>query len=240
MKYKKTIFLIITFLTIYIIYFCNQNKSLTYLALGDSFAVGENAYGEQSYGYTDYLANYLSRNYDLKLYTKGFSNKDYRINDLLQDIKLNKSILIDNKALSLKSALREADYLTLTIGANDILSKMSFKNEETVTSFETKEIINDVTDSLEELIKEIKKYNKGTIMLVGYYNLYSYKDKDIIFEDLNLKTKKLSNKYDLIYIDTYSIITKKYLPNSINIHPNTLGYEVIFNKIKEKIPKTDL
>ena len=54
MKHIKLIFTILTVVIIYLIYILTPTNHITYLALGDSFALGENPYGEISYGYSDY------------------------------------------------------------------------------------------------------------------------------------------------------------------------------------------
>ena len=56
-KHIKLIVLIITCLLVYIIYDNNHTKSITYISLGDGFAVGLNSYETKDYGYSDYLSD---------------------------------------------------------------------------------------------------------------------------------------------------------------------------------------
>ena len=51
MKHKKLIGFILLLLIIYFIYISFHDNKVNYLSIGDSLAVGVNAYNERSYGY---------------------------------------------------------------------------------------------------------------------------------------------------------------------------------------------
>ncbi len=235
MKHLKLIFTMLTVLFIYLIYTFTPPNHITYVALGDSFALGENPYGEVAYGYSDYLANYLDRNYQLKLYTKKFANIDARIRDIYQDILLNKKVYINERSIGLKSSLREADIITLSIGANDLMSQIN-QYSEVLLEKKEREIITGIAENLEELLTEIQKYNKK-IILVGYYNLYPKEEKfRLLFEKLDIKYQKICNKKEVTYISLYQDFPiEKYLPNPFDIHPSIEGYEYIYQKILSNI-----
>ena len=86
MKYRKILFFIIVFAVIYLIYFLYHDKTISYIALGDAYALGENPYGEVGLGYPDYFIDKISKNKKVKLYTKDFSNKNYYVHELYEDI----------------------------------------------------------------------------------------------------------------------------------------------------------
>ena len=88
-KHIKILVLIFTCLLIYLIYNKNNINNITYLSLGDEYAMGINSYGVKDYGYNDYLKDYLEKNNKLHKYYNNFSYKEIRINDLYKDI-LNK------------------------------------------------------------------------------------------------------------------------------------------------------
>ena len=81
MKHKKIIVFILLLLIIYFIYITFHDDKINYLSIGDFLSVGVNSYNENSYGYSDYLANYLKEKNLLKNYSKGFANADFRISD---------------------------------------------------------------------------------------------------------------------------------------------------------------
>ena len=77
MKHKKIIVFILLLLIIYFIYITFHDDKINYLSIGDFLSVGVNSYNENSYGYSDYLKDYLSkksikdiadkaRNYDVR------------------------------------------------------------------------------------------------------------------------------------------------------------------------------
>lgn len=235
MKHIKLIFTILTVVLIYLIYILTPTNHITYLALGDSFALGENPYGEISYGYSDYLANYLDKNYKLELYTKKFASIDARIKDIYQDILLNKKVYINERTIGLKSSLREADIITLSIGANDLINQVNKYNEILLEKKE-REILTGIAESLEELLEELKKYNKK-IIVIGYYNLYPKEEKyRLLFEKLDIKYQKVCTKKEITYISLYQDFqTEKYLPNPLDIHPSIEGYDYIYKKILANI-----
>lgn len=234
-KHLKLICTILTVVAIYLIYSFASPNNITYLALGDSFALGENPYGEVAYGYSDYLSNYLAKNHHLKLYTKKFATLDARIKDVKQDILLNRKVYVNEKSLGLKSSLREASIITLSIGANDMISHVNTIGDVLIEK-KIDDIIDIIGRDLEELLTEIEKYNKN-IILVGYYNLYPKDEKyRLLFEKLDQKYQQVSTNKNIIYISMLNTFPyEKYLPNPFNIHPSVEGYEYIYKKIVQNI-----
>jgi len=241
MKYRKILILLIVFVSIFIIYILNIDKKINYVALGDSLALGQNPYGEMGYGYADFVANYLEKNNLLKFYTKKFSKSGARINDLMSDLKDNKQLTIDNKVHSLKVVLNNADLVTMSIGANDFLSTINFKDID-LEFFDDNNLsskLNKIYSDLDGLLKEIRKYAHENIVIIGYYNplprstiLFSNKI-DQLFASVNQQYQKICDKYNVMYIDIYNLFKNNidYLPNPIDIHPNNQGYEAISRKI---------
>lgn len=235
LKHLKLICTILTITLVYFIYILASPDDISYLALGDSFALGENPYGEIAYGYTDYLSNYYAENHHLKLYTKRFANKDARIKDVTQDILLNKKVYVNGRSLGLKSALREANVITLSVGANDIISQVNIIGE-VMLERKMDNILATVETNLDELLTEMKKYNKN-IILVGYYNLYPQNETyRLLFQKMDKKYEQISKKKNITYISLYENFPyDKYLPNPFNIHPSIEGYQYIYQQIIENI-----
>lgn len=234
-KHLKLIITMLTVIAIYLIYILASPNDISYLALGDSFALGENPYGEVAYGYSDYLSNYFASNHHLKLYTKKFASRDYRIKDVKQDILLNRKVYVNGKGIGLKSGLRDANIITLSIGANDLISEMNMVSEVMIER-KTEDIIESIEKNLADLLKEMLKYNKN-IIVVGYYNLYPTKEiYQPLFQKLDQAYKKVCKQNHLTYISLYHDFPyDKYLPNPFNIHPSIEGYEYMKDKIVENI-----
>ena len=237
---KKIFCLLILIIIVYTIYYFNHTEKINYISIGDSLSLGMDANGNTNYGYSKYIANYLKDKNMLKKYNNTFSSSGTRITDLLNDIKINKTITKNNQSLSIKKCLRESNLVTLSIGTDDILSKITFSTNtvETLTNENIIEIANSNLKSLDSLLNEIRKYAKGNIILIGYYNTID--NNSIIIERLYsyliTKTKKITAKYDIEYLDIYNTFKKNkdYLPNPTNFYPSTRAYEDIANKIIEK------
>ena len=234
-KYLKLFSIIIICITIFFIFKLNNKNNITYLSLGDSFALGKNAYGQIDYGYSDYVKDYLSANKRLNKYIKSFSKKDASINSLYQDIVINRQIKINNKKYNIKQMLRESDILTISIGLNDLIYKLSIEqncSKETITRI-TLEIENDFN----KLISEIKKYYHNEIYVVGYYNIYP---ENNIYEESIIKLNNIyKNNQDIVYIDIskMSYNKNKYVPFFMNYFPSRSGYKLISEEIIKKISK---
>ena len=231
----KLLTLIIMSSTIFFIYNKTNYNNISYTSLGDSFAVGIDSYGQQTYSYSDYVKDYLISKRKLKSYSKSFTSKDMTIEKLHNYILTNKEVKYNNKKEKIKNILHETDYLTISIGLNDLLYKMTLTNK--LNDNNINMIIDDINNSFNELIKEIRKIYKHEIYVIGYYDL------NINNEYYRKAIKKLNNIYlnnpEVIYISTYIISENKniFLSNPSNYYPNYKGYQVISSKIIDKISK---
>lgn len=246
MKYKKLLVSLLLFISIFTIYVFANDKKMNYIALGDSLAIGQNPYGQISYGYADYVANYLKRNDLLKFYTKQFAESGDKIDDLLQDIKNNKTIQVDDQIINLKASLRQSDLVTISIGANDFIAGFNLADLKTdLTQKDLKQRVDDIMPLLDEVLKEVRKYAKNEVIVIGYYNplprmtsgLETIIDELFLYADTNYQ--EICDKYNITYIKMYDTFKSHndYLPNPLDIHPNSQGYEVISNQIIDHLEK---
>ena len=151
-KYKKIIILTVISLSVYFIYLVTNKNNITYISLGDSLSIGQNAYGGNSYGYTGYFSDYLRKGHNLNITTTYFNSKNKDISTLYNDILKNESILIDNNNYNLKRLLQEADVITISIGLNDIIYEYSLKNKKKLSKYEEDRIISYIEDNFNNLI----------------------------------------------------------------------------------------
>lgn len=238
---KKLLVLLLLIILPIIIYITNIDHKIYYLALGDSLAAGHNPYGKLGYGYSDYVSDYLKGKKKLEFYTKHYAVSGYRTTDLIRDINDNKEVLINNKVITLKNALTNADLITLSIGANDLFYKLNLTNINTIFEDEIKLMgyVNGVINDIEKVIILLKKYCKEDIILIGYYNPLWQINKDYATKaepyllEANQQMKSLAKKYNLFYVDIYQTFkdNKDYLPNPLDIHPSIHGYQAIADKI---------
>ena len=72
----------------------------------------------------------------------------WRTIDLIDYIEENKEIVVEGKKKTIKNALIKADLVTLSIGSNDVVSKLLLKN-----NYTKEELYN----YLDEYLKDIQK-----------------------------------------------------------------------------------
>ena len=134
---KKVILILFLFLSCYLIYNLTEEKKLSCLVIGDKIA--DNKYLRDSTIITEYNNTYI--------------NQDYRIIDLINIIKYNEEIEINNKNISIHRLLKNTDILIISIGMNDIYYKL---NNDTINIYTH---INNMVNNMETLLSEINKYN---------------------------------------------------------------------------------
>ena len=167
-RLKKLFILLIISLSVYLIYYFTNNNSLTYLSLGDGLAIGENSYGGITYSYNQHFKDYLDKNEKLGIYIDQYNSKTKSLNSLYNDILKDKKITINNNTYTLKRLLQEADIITISIGLNDVIYEYNIKNKPYLSRYEEDKIIKFITDNYESLLKEIRRYTKRNIYLIGY------------------------------------------------------------------------
>ena len=232
MKKRQKLLLMVIIITaiIFIMYKLFYNDKITYIALGDSLAEGRNAYGEINYGYSDIIADSLKENHKLKTYTKKYTESDTKVEDIIESLETSSE---------LKKELREADLVTISIGANDFLSRINKNNLNINEITNYKNIVAEIIPGIDNCIKELKKYAKKDLIIVGYYNPIPFlfntseKDLDSLFSYIDDEYNKIAKKYNVTYISNYQLFKKNddYLPNPSNILPSIEGYQAIANNI---------
>lgn len=210
---KKIILILFLFLSCYLIYNLTEEKSLSCLVLGDNIA--DNPYIKENKLITEYNNNYI--------------NEDYRITDLINIIKYNEEIEIEDKSLSIHRLMKNADILILSVGMNDIYYKLNDNTKDIYT------YINNMVNNMEILLDEINTYTYKKVLVFGYYNITN-KNNDL-FTYLNYKMKKITNKYNYEYIELDNIIKNNpnYLEKSNNFQLNNTGYNEISKIIVENL-----
>lgn len=229
-KYIKYIVFLLIVVAIFAIYHLFKNDKINYIALGDSLAEGMNPYGEVGYSYTDYFADYLNENNKLAHYTKKYTKSGYKTDDIINNLANNNL---------LKKDLRQSNLVTVSIGANDFLGSINIKKLDINDIMKLKSNIILIMPNIDNCIKEIRKYAKEDIIIIGYYNPIPFlfntngDELDELFAYIDSEYQKIANTYNCKYISLYQLFKKNsnYLPNPADIHPNLDGYKAISKKI---------
>ena len=198
----KIIIVLILSLSVYFIYQKNNQKSIKVISLGDNLSLGINSYGIKNYSYLDYYKDFIKEKYNKVEINKKYSNSDLTIFELLEKIKTSPEI---------KRDIRESNILILNVGYNDLIYKLSLEKNLTQNLFQKR--MNEITNSYQYLIKELKKYYPNKIIVIGYYhrNINDY------YQNLGIRklNSVLKENSEVIYINTIFLLnnSNKYFQN---------------------------
>ena len=154
---------------------------------------------------------------------KKYSNPDLTIFELLEKIKTSPEV---------KRDIRESNILILNVGYNDLIYKLSLEKNLTQNLFQKR--MNEITNSYQQLIKEIKKYYANKIIVIGYYqrNINDY------YQNLGIRKLNsiLKDNSEIIYINTIFLLnnSNNYFQNPNSYYPNQLAYQKIAEEIYKK------
>lgn len=227
-----------------------KNEPLHYLALGDSLAAGMNENYEIGYGYADFIAlNYIDKEYSVQ-FNKGFSFPGYTTVNVLEDIQSNVTRSIHDlngpsqTEITLHKAIEQADLITLSAGANDVLKHVN-RSQSGEFSFDLPAVlkaVQEVVANYEKIFAEIQKINPEVdIVIMGLYNPFPYRQDAALQIQLNTLVATMNNsikavveKNGGVFSDVADTVAKDYvtyLPNPNNIHLGKAGYEVVAEKM---------
>ena len=222
---KKVFLILILFLSCYFIYNKTIDNKLYYITIGDSLSKGTNEYGVVSYGYNDYIKDYLKNNNFLKEYNKTFTDDDYQVADIVRIIEYNEN----KNNYSLNRLIKKADIITISLGMNELYYKLDKNNENFYT------YIDNMIKNYSKLLDYINNFHHYKVFILGYYNILG--NSNDIFEYANHKLKEICNKNNYIYIDLSKIFNNNpnYFSKLDSFIPNIRGYEKISQIIVENL-----
>lgn len=176
---KKIIFTLLVFLMIFLIYYFNINKNIYYVSLGDFLSYGKNSYSDN-----------INKHYKNKIdkYINISTLDDYRATNLIKDINDNKEIIVNEEKKNIQNILIKANYITLSIGMNDILNKKNVSYD----------YIDQLLNDIEKIFILIRKYNKDRIDYLSFYNIINNNE---LIEYTNKRLERLCKKNNINYID---------------------------------------
>ena len=206
------LFLFCLFYACYYIYNITEKKCTNIVLIGDSIANNP------------YLSN-------IGIVNKDFVNNDYHIADIVNILKYNQELDINNKSESIHKLLKQSNIVIISIGMNDIYYKLNNDSKEIYT------YLNDMIDSYEDILKVISYYDYDEVYILGYYNITN--EKNDIFNYINYKLRKIVDKYDYKYIDLNKILYNNdiFYKKNDNFCLNNSGYNEIYELIVENLKK---
>lgn len=224
-KYQLILIISISILIAYFIYFFNRDNKINIVALGDGVASGETSYNVDGISYNDYLKEYFESKKLLKKYNNSYAYKNYKLNDIINDLKDNK--LNKEDKLNINQLIHKANIITISFGEEE-LSKMSMTNDL------TKEAIKDFICEYDDFIYMLKDITDGKIIIIGLYeNKYLNKSNVII---LNSEISNIALRYNVIFLDISDLaLNKNYYLDNKSFYFNYEAHEIIKDMIINSI-----
>ncbi|WP_417897886.1 GDSL-type esterase/lipase family protein [Bacillus haimaensis] len=201
------------------------NESEKMVSLGDSLTHGVG--DESGEGFVENLEKQLKEEKNAIITVENHGIPDQQTDGLLQQVKKSK----------VRSDLKDADYVTLFIGTNDLIESnggdLREINEERIAAGQA-----DYERNLKRILGIIREENKDVpILFLGLYNPYpdSQEIEDEIVE-WNEKSQAIVDDYENIkFISTNELFQEKstdYFSDAL--HPNEKGYSLITKKILDE------
>jgi len=195
------------------------------VALGDSLTYGVGD-GVES-GYTDNLQTALSEDQHNTVTVHNYGIPGQESDGLLKQLKQS----------DIETRFTDADYFIVFIGTNDLIKSnggdLTAINEEAIETGKE-----DYVNNVEEILSIIRWHNsEAPILYLGLYNPYpESKEIERIINDWNQTSKNLiSDDQKVKFISTNDLFKEKstkYFSDSL--HPNSLGYELLAEKIVQE------
>lgn len=220
-------------------------RQADYVALGDSLAHGMNEIGAIGLGYTDFVAQVLQQEGFITSYNKGFAYSGYTTKNVLADLQsdVEKPVTgfgYTSEQAKLRDSIKEAELITLTAGANDILPILKESLATGVNAVEILKASQGAMKNIAAILAEINSLNpQAQVYVMGYYNSFPYFNEDLqsqfkmLLAVMNTTIKTTAEKAGAVFVPTIEVVAKdvaNYLPNPENIHLSEAGYSAVANE----------
>ncbi|ANU16569.1 lysophospholipase [Planococcus maritimus] len=203
-----------------------------YVAIGDSLAAGQTPNRAIDSGYTDLIAQELTRNQPLAFYSKSLAFPGFTTSDVLESIESDEA----------KELLGSANIITVSAGANDLLRLVQATPAEGALSFgeiQADYALNGARENVETILSELEELAPSAdIYVMGYYFAYPHaRDSQKQgtakqLEQLNAILQQQAEQAGATFVDVsdrFGEDAVELVPNSGDVHPNMNGYQEMAN-----------
>lgn len=206
--------------------------SEVYIAIGDSLAAGQTPNRAIDAGYSDLIAQKLTKSGQLAFYSKALAFPGYKTADVLTSVQTEEA----------KKLLKNASLVTISVGANDLLQTVQVNGANGSIAYRQINAdfaLNNVRKNIAQIIQEVQAIApKAKIYVMGYYFAYPHvreSQKEGIRKELNrlhtiLKAQSEVNGATYVSVEeSFDVNAKMLLPNPSDVHPTMEGYRVMAN-----------
>lgn len=203
------------------------------VAIGDSLTQGVGDETESG-GYVGIL-NHTFEDNNIDISIQNFGKRGNRTDQLLKRMETEE----------VASAVKDADIMLITIGANDIM-KVIRSNYTNLNIEPFQEEKKEYIVRLTAIFNKINELNPDIqIYLIGFYNPFEryfgdIEQLDMILNDWNEAGELVTEEYENInYIPTKDLFSHSSinLLADDNFHPNTIGYKLMAQRVLEYLNK---
>lgn len=233
-----------------------NNRKYNILGLGDSVTFGQTCDDTYLGGYYKQFVDKLEResllksSYNLAIPAFSIDNlisliENDNYSEIIKNIGLEEghvAKLIKTNNQSIYDLIRKADYILLSVGANDILNNVTNLK---VTKQKLYDEYKNMYDKLTSLVAKISSINQNVkIIYVGQYFPYPHSKALLKFDyinalDMYINRLEINNKNLTKVIISQEVFEnrKVFLPNKRNIHLSQEGYNFVYEKVLEAFIK---
>lgn len=231
-----------------------ERPSLTYVAIGDSLTQGVGDVTGQG-GFVPLLANHLSQNGRIDVHTSNFGVTGNTSNQILKRMSTDEAI---------SQELTQADLMTLTVGGNDVMAVIR-KNLTNLKVSQFNRATKSYQERLRRIIDLARRENPDLpIYILGIYNPFYLNFPEMteiqtVVDQWNAATQSVADSYDQVYFvpindllykgidgrggivaegQGQTSITNNALFEDDHFHPNTIGYQLMAQAVKEAVDDT--
>ncbi|HSI66729.1 MAG TPA: SGNH/GDSL hydrolase family protein [Planococcus sp. (in: firmicutes)] len=215
--------------------------NINYIALGDSLAAGQTPNSEIDFGYSDLISQELWRNGRLAFFSKDLAFPGFTTEDVLERVKSDEA----------REVIQQANLITVSAGANDLLRLVQSNPETGSLIFQQRQVdfsLNKARANMEKILAELQaEAPRADIYVMGYYFAYPHaresqkpgtaKQLDRLNDILRLTAENAGVKF--ISVDaSFGQDAVGKLPNPADVHPNLVGYQAMANAFLTKYDGT--
>ncbi|MFC4711266.1 SGNH/GDSL hydrolase family protein [Planococcus dechangensis] len=208
-----------------------------YVAIGDSLAAGQTPDRAIDSGYTDLIAQELTRNQPVALFSKDLAFPGFTTADVLDSIQSDEAAEL----------LGSANIVTVSAGANDLLRLVQPNPVDGSLSFgqiQADYALNAARENIGEILGELaESAPSADVYVMGYYFAYPHardsqkqgtaKQLDQLNAILEQEAKKAGATFVGVS-ERFGEDAVELVPNAGDVHPNISGYQEMANAFFEQ------